>query len=75
MATNGRWARKARAFFWRAFATISATLAARSCTVNSMMMSERPAVLRFVKLTDKALSPVKGSAKAAGFDLRRYTKY
>jgi hypothetical protein len=39
------------------------------------MMFETVTVLRFVKLSDKALSPVKGSAKAAGFDLRRYTKY
>lgn len=34
------------------------------------MLPEGVEVLRFVKQTDKALSPVKGSAKAAGFDLR-----
>ncbi|XP_023718426.1 deoxyuridine 5'-triphosphate nucleotidohydrolase [Cryptotermes secundus] len=34
------------------------------------MLPENQAVLRFVKLTDKALSPVKHSAKCAGFDLR-----
>jgi hypothetical protein len=67
------WAKKAMAFVWRAFSTISTTLTAISYTVNSIMMSETAAVLRFVKLTDKAMSPVKGSAKAAGFDLRRYT--
>jgi hypothetical protein len=39
------------------------------------MPSETRVVLRFVKLTEKALAPVKGSAKAAGFDLRRYTEY
>jgi hypothetical protein len=39
------------------------------------MPSETGAVLRFVKLTEKALTPVKGSVKAAGFDLRRYTQY
>jgi hypothetical protein len=35
------------------------------------MPSESAAVLRFVKLTEKALSPKKGTAKAAGLDLRR----
>lgn len=34
------------------------------------MPSESARVLRFVKLTEKALTPKKGSAKAAGFDLR-----
>ncbi|XP_069686036.1 deoxyuridine 5'-triphosphate nucleotidohydrolase [Periplaneta americana] len=34
------------------------------------MPSEIYTVLRFVKLTEKAFPPVKGSAKAAGFDLR-----
>lgn len=46
----------------------------RSVTQVLVMMPERQAVLRFVKLTDKALSPVKQSVKAAGFDLRRYTE-
>ncbi|XP_043288799.1 protein N-terminal glutamine amidohydrolase-like [Venturia canescens] len=32
-------------------------------------------VLRFTKLTDKALSPSKGSAKAAGYDLRSAYDY
>jgi hypothetical protein len=40
-----------------------------------VMPSETVTVLRFVKLTQNALSPVKGSVKAAGFDLRRYTDY
>jgi len=35
------------------------------------MPAESASILRFVKLTEKALSPKKGSAKAAGFDLRR----
>lgn len=34
------------------------------------MPPESAAVLRFVKLTEKALTPKKGSPKAAGFDLR-----
>ncbi|GLH05393.1 hypothetical protein R5R35_013450 [Gryllus longicercus] len=34
------------------------------------MPGEARTVLRFAKLTDKALSPTKGSTKAAGFDLR-----
>lgn len=34
------------------------------------MPGEAKTLLRFAKLTDKALSPSKGSAKAAGFDLR-----
>jgi hypothetical protein len=39
------------------------------------MASEAGVVIRFVKLTERALAPCKGSAKAAGFDLRRYTEY
>jgi dUTP pyrophosphatase len=34
------------------------------------MASERTAVLRFVKLTEKAFSPTKESSRAAGFDLK-----
>ncbi|KDR07209.1 deoxyuridine 5'-triphosphate nucleotidohydrolase [Zootermopsis nevadensis] len=34
------------------------------------MPSETEVILRFVKLSEKALAPLKGSAKAAGFDLR-----
>nr|CAD7586745.1 unnamed protein product [Timema genevievae] len=34
------------------------------------MPSETHAIIRFVKLTENALSPIKGSAKAAGYDLR-----
>ncbi|KAJ9575700.1 hypothetical protein L9F63_007459, partial [Diploptera punctata] len=34
------------------------------------MPSEKIAILRFVKLTEKAFAPVRGSAKAAGFDLK-----
>jgi len=36
-----------------------------------VMPSESAAILRFVKLTEKALTPKKGTPKAAGFDLRR----
>jgi hypothetical protein len=39
------------------------------------MPSESAAVLRFVKSTEQALTPKKGSPKAAGFDLRRYTEF
>jgi uncharacterized protein Yka (UPF0111/DUF47 family) len=46
----------------------------RSVTQALVMPPERKEILRFVKQTDKALSPVKESAKAAGFDLRRYTE-
>jgi hypothetical protein len=35
------------------------------------MALERSAVLRYVKITEEALSPKKGSSKAAGLDLRR----
>ncbi|KAK9503493.1 hypothetical protein O3M35_010038 [Rhynocoris fuscipes] len=38
------------------------------------MPSELP-LLRFVKLTDKAFAPMKGSPKAAGFDLRSAYQY
>nr|CAD7424149.1 unnamed protein product [Timema monikensis] len=34
------------------------------------MPSETHVIIRFVKLTEHALSPIKGSAKAAGYDLR-----
>lgn len=34
-------------------------------------MGGEGAVLRFKKLTNKAFSPVRGSEKAAGFDLKR----
>ncbi|XP_055707601.1 deoxyuridine 5'-triphosphate nucleotidohydrolase [Phlebotomus papatasi] len=34
------------------------------------MPSESSCVLRFAKLTEHAFAPMKGSAKAAGFDLR-----
>jgi hypothetical protein len=40
--------------------------------LNSFVMpSESAAVLRYVKMTEEALSPKKGSPKAAGLDLRR----
>jgi dUTPase len=29
-------------------------------------------VLKYVRLTDKAFAPKKGSEKSAGYDLRRY---
>ena len=35
------------------------------------MSSQSAAVLRFVKLTDKALTLPNGSTKAAGFDTKR----
>lgn len=35
------------------------------------MVLER-CTLRFAKLTENAFAPMKGSAYAAGFDLRRY---
>jgi hypothetical protein len=35
------------------------------------MPSESATILRFVKITEKALTPKKGSPKAAGFDLKR----
>lgn len=35
------------------------------------MPSNTQCVLKFSKLTDKAFSPVKSSAHAAGYDLRR----
>ena len=38
---------------------------------SSIMPVEKNAVLRFVKLTEKAFAPVRASPKAAGFDLKR----
>ncbi|CAG0889012.1 unnamed protein product [Darwinula stevensoni] len=35
-----------------------------------MPVSSKP-ILRFVKLTENAFAPMKGSAHAAGYDLRR----
>lgn len=35
------------------------------------MKPDTKCVLRFAKLTDQAIAPSKGSAKAAGFDLKR----
>ena len=34
-------------------------------------ISDKPSVIKFAKITDKAVIPEKGSAHAAGFDLRR----
>lgn len=39
------------------------------------MPVELKPVLRFAKLSEHALPPTKGSAKAAGYDLRRYVIY
>lgn len=36
------------------------------------MPGEQGAVLRFAKLSEHAFAPIKGSAKAAGFDLKRF---
>lgn len=36
------------------------------------MPTEVQSVMKFTRLTEHALPPVKGSDKAAGFDLKRY---
>lgn len=39
------------------------------------MPSELHPVLKFTRLTENAHPPVKGSEKAAGYDLKRYVLY